>query len=60
MNIGPGVTIIKVEVTSGDGEALNVYTVTVTYEDLLDRYDYFNGVIGRDEVIEVIRLYFSS
>ena len=35
VDIDPGATTIKVEVASEDGQASNVYTVTVTYEDLL-------------------------
>ena len=78
VEIGAGVTTIKVEVTSRDQEAANTYTIMVTYEDLGIRYDennngvidrdevisaiadYFKDAIGREEVIRVIQLYFSS
>ena len=61
VDIGPGVTTIKVEVTSSDGEGLNIYTITVTYEDLLVRYDVNgNEAIDRDEAIVAIADYFNG
>ena len=61
VDIDPGVTTIEVEVASEDGQALNVYTVTVTYEDLVVRYDVNdNGAIDRDEAIVAVSDYFNG
>ena len=78
VELGSDVTTIKVEAGSQDGATATVYTVSVTYENLLDRYDadddgeydrnevvtavgdYFNDAIGRDEIIAIMVLYFSS
>ena len=61
VDIGPGVTTILVQVQPEDRRGFNTYTITVTYEDLLDRYDGNNdGVIDRDEAIIAIANYFNG
>ena len=55
IELGPGVTIVEVEVTSQDGAAANTYTVKVTYEDLAGRYDVDDdGTINRDEAVTAV------
>ena len=61
VEIGDGVTVIRVEAASPDGDTVNTYTVKVTYEDLLERYDLNdNGVIDRDEAITAVADYFNG
>ena len=61
VEIGDGVTVIRVEAASPDRDTVNTYTVKVTYEDLLERYDLNdNGVIDRDEAIAAVADYFNG
>ena len=61
VEIGYEVTTIKVRIVSADRLAGLTYTITVTYEDLLVRYD-VNGdeAIDRDEAIVAIADYFNG
>ena len=70
----PNVPAIRIRVVSEDGRATNTYTIAdlgIRYDanedGVIDRdeavnaiVDYFDANITRDEVIGVIRLYFSS
>ena len=56
IDIGPGVTTVRVVVTSQDQRGINTYTVNMTYEDLLVRYDSNgDGAIDRDEADEAVQ-----
>ena len=61
VEIGEKGATIKVEATSADGRAVNTYTIIVTYENLLERYDTNdNGTIDRDEAITAVADYFNG
>ena len=58
--VGGGITV-KVEVRSQDQVASHAYTVVVTLDDIVSRYDSDgNGVIDREEVLDAVEDYFDG
>ena len=56
-----GGTMVKVEVTSQDQVASHAYTVVVTLDDIVSRYDRDgNGTIDREEAIDAVEDYFDG
>ena len=61
VEIGEAGAVIKVEVTSGDAQTVETYTITVAYEDLLKRYDTDgSGTIEREEAIVAVADFFGG
>lgn len=59
VEIGDTGVVITVEVASSDGQTFKTYTVTVAYEDLLERYDANDsGTIEREEAIVAVADFF--
>ena len=61
IDLADGDTTVKVKVVSQDQAASHTYTVIVTLEDVISRYDKDgDGRISKDEVIAAIRDYFKG
>ena len=61
VNLGPGVTFVRVRAESGDLQANRTYTVLVANGGLFRGYDANdNRVIERDEVLRAVRDYFDG
>ena len=61
IDLGVGDTTVKVEVVSQDRAAAHTYTIIVTLEDVISRYDRDgNGAIDRNEAIAAVSDYFNN